>query len=97
VKGLLHACARKSIHADSVFQAIAKALNTAIYCDSRKAAILRCQSDPELHGMLTSDPFSANVHLVPLGVVSSDRLKEYIGRWKGHWTKAIAFRPTGWT
>jgi len=47
--------------------------------------------------MLTPDPLSANVHLVPLGVVTSDRLKEYVGRWKGHWTKAIAFRPTGWT
>ncbi|KAI0306093.1 DNA repair metallo-beta-lactamase-domain-containing protein [Multifurca ochricompacta] len=79
------------------FPAIAKALQTKVYCDSRKAAILRCQSDPELHGMLTTDPFSANVHLVPLGVVTSDRLKEYIKRWKGYWIKVIAFRPTGWT
>ena len=68
-----------------------------IYCDSGKAAILRCQSDPELHGMLMTNPFSANVHLVPLGVVMSDRLKDYIGRRKDHWTKAIAFHPTGWT
>ncbi|KAH9975691.1 DRMBL-domain-containing protein [Lactifluus volemus] len=70
-----------SIGKERIAKAIAKALNTKIYCDSRKAAILRCQSDPELHGMLSADPFSANVHLVPLG----------------HWTKAIAFRPTGWT
>ncbi|KAH9172978.1 hypothetical protein EDB89DRAFT_1961991 [Lactarius sanguifluus] len=47
--------------------------------------------------MLTADPFSANVHLVPLNVATSDRLKEYMGRWNGHWTKAVAFRPTGWT
>ena len=45
--------------------------------------------------MSTTDPFSANLHLVPLGVVTSDRLKEYIGRWNGHWAKAIAFHPTG--
>jgi len=86
-----------SIGKERIVKAIAEALNTKIYCDSRKAAILRRQSDPELHGMLTTDPFSANVHLVPLSMVASDRLKEYIGRWKGHWTKAIAFRPTGWT
>ncbi|KAI0286113.1 DRMBL-domain-containing protein [Russula aff. rugulosa BPL654] len=86
-----------SIGKERIVKAIAKALHTKIYCDSRKAAILRCQSDPELHDMLTTDPFSANVHLVPLGVATSDRLKEYIGRWKGHWAKAIAFRPTGWT
>ncbi|KAH9008835.1 DRMBL-domain-containing protein [Lactarius hengduanensis] len=61
VKGLIHTWA------------IAKALDSKIYCDQRKAAILRCQSDPELHRMLTADPFSAN---------------EYMGRWNGHWTKA---------
>jgi len=86
-----------SIGKERIVKAIAKALHTKIYCDSRKAAILRCQSDPELQGMLTADPFSANVHLVPLSVVTSDRLKEYVGRWSGHWSKAIAFRPTGWT
>ena len=47
--------------------------------------------------MLTADPFSAKVHLVPLNVTTSDRLKEYMGRWKGHWSKAVAFRPTGWS
>lgn len=47
--------------------------------------------------MLTKDPYEAGVHLVPLGVVTSDRLKEYTERWKGHWAKAVAFRPTGWT
>ncbi|KAI9510529.1 DNA repair metallo-beta-lactamase-domain-containing protein [Russula earlei] len=86
-----------SIGKERIVKAIAKALHTQIYCDSRKAAILRCQLDPDLHGMLTADPFSAGVHLVPLGVVTSDRLKEYIGRWKGRWTKVVAFRPTGWT
>ncbi|KAH9973467.1 hypothetical protein BGW80DRAFT_1307377 [Lactifluus volemus] len=39
--------------------------------------------------MFSADPFSANAHLVPLGVVTSKRLKEYIKRWKAHWTKAI--------
>jgi DNA cross-link repair 1A protein len=77
--------------------AIANALQSKIYCDPRKAAILRCQSDPELHELLTADPFSANVHLVPLNVATSDRLKEYMSRWNGHWSKAVAFRPTGWS
>ena len=77
--------------------AIAKALDTKVYCDTRKAAILRCQSDPELHALLTTDPLAAGVHLVPLAVIASDRLKAYMERWKGHFTKAIGFRPTGWT
>ncbi|KAH9028566.1 DNA repair metallo-beta-lactamase [Lactarius hengduanensis] len=41
--------------------------------------------------MLTTDPFSANVHIVPLNVATLDRLKEYVGRWNGH------YLPTGWT
>ena len=36
-------------------------------------------------------------HLVPLGVIASDRLKEYVERFKGHYSKAVGFRPTGWT
>ncbi|KAH9008893.1 DRMBL-domain-containing protein [Lactarius hengduanensis] len=45
-------------------------------CDQRKATIIRCQSDLELHEMLTADSFSTNVHIVPLNVATSDRLKE---------------------
>ncbi|KZT67353.1 DRMBL-domain-containing protein [Daedalea quercina L-15889] len=77
--------------------AIARALQTKVFCDSRKAAILRCQADPELHSMLTKDPLEGGVHLVPLGVIASDRLKEYVERFKGHYSKAVGFRPTGWT
>ena len=81
---------------DYPFQAIAKTLQSKIYHDIRKAAILRCQSDPELNQMLTADPFVANVHLVPLNVTTSDRLKEFMVRWDGH-AKVVAFRPTGWS
>lgn len=77
--------------------AIAQALHTKVYCDFRKAAILRCQSDPELHALLTTDPVSAGVHLVPLGVITSDKLKTYMDRFKGKFARAIGFRPTGWT
>lgn len=68
-----------------------------MYCDSRKAAILRCENDPELDAMLTTDPLAGGVHLVPLGVIASDRLKQYVDRWKGRYSKVIGFRPTGWT
>lgn len=78
-------------------EAIAQALQTKVFCDSRKAAILRCQADPELHALLTKDPLEGGVHLVPLGVIASDRLKEYVERFKGHYSKAVGFRPTGWT
>lgn len=77
--------------------AIARELNSKVYCDARKTAILRCQSDPELHALLTSNPLDANIHLLPLGMIASDRLKNYVERYKSHFTRFIGFRPTGWT
>ncbi|KAI0686681.1 DNA repair metallo-beta-lactamase-domain-containing protein [Cytidiella melzeri] len=86
-----------SIGKERIVKAIAKALQTKVYCDPRKTAILRCQSDPELDALLTSDPLEATVHLLPLGTIACDKLKIYLERWKGHFSKAIGFRPTGWT
>ncbi|KAK0446859.1 DNA cross-link repair protein pso2/snm1 [Armillaria borealis] len=86
-----------SIGKERIVKAMAQALRTKVYCDARKTAILRCQCDPELHSLLTSNPLDALVHLVPLGVITSDRLKEYVERFKGHFSRAVGFRPTGWT
>ncbi|KAH8075871.1 DRMBL-domain-containing protein [Cristinia sonorae] len=86
-----------SIGKERIVKAVANALNTKVYCDARKAAILRCQSDLELDAMMTTDPYTAGVHLLPLGTVATDRLKVYIDRWKGHFDRVIGFRPTGWT
>ena len=47
--------------------------------------------------MLTSDPLAAGVHLVPLGGIASDKLRVYVESFKGYFSKAIGFRPTGWT
>lgn len=77
--------------------AVAKRLGARVYCDARKAGILKCQSDPELIAMLTDSPREACVHLVPLASVSTERLKDYADRWKDTFTKVVGLRPTGWT
>ncbi|TDL15657.1 DRMBL-domain-containing protein [Rickenella mellea] len=86
-----------SIGKERIVKEIAKALDTKIYCDPRKKAILQCESDPELHTMLTNDPLNAGVHIVPLGMINSDKFQTYMDRWDGHFAKAVGFRPTGWT
>ena len=40
--------------------AVAKALGTKIYCDPRKRGILLCQTDPELHSLISSDPIEVS-------------------------------------
>jgi len=77
--------------------AVAKRLGAKVYCDARKAGILRCQSDPELIAMLTDNPREACVHVVPLGLISTERLNGYADNWKDTFTKVIGLRPTGWT
>ncbi|XP_006461805.1 hypothetical protein AGABI2DRAFT_185905 [Agaricus bisporus var. bisporus H97] len=86
-----------SIGKERIVKAIAKALDSKIYCDARKTALLRCEDDRELESMLTSRPLEATVHLVPLGTIATDRLKIYMDRFDGTFTRVIGFRPTGWT
>jgi len=86
-----------SIGKERIVKAVAQALNSKIYCDARKTALLRCEDDKELEALLTSDPLEATVHLMPLGTIAADRLKIYMDRFKGVFTRVIGFRPTGWT
>ncbi|KAJ7117736.1 DNA repair metallo-beta-lactamase-domain-containing protein [Mycena epipterygia] len=86
-----------SVGKERIVKAVAQAVNSKIYCDSRKAAILRCQPDPELHALLTADPLAADVHILPLGMISLEKLQLYLERFKGIFTKVVGFRPTGWT
>jgi DNA cross-link repair 1A protein len=47
--------------------------------------------------MLTDDPLSAGVHIIPLGLLTPDKLKAYSDKWKDSFNKVVGFRPTGWT
>ncbi|KAF7309980.1 DNA cross-link repair protein PSO2/SNM1 [Mycena indigotica] len=86
-----------SVGKERIVKAVAEAIDSKIYCDARKMGILRCQSDPDLHAMLTDDPLAADVHILPLGKIAADKLQAYLDRFKGTFTKVIGFRPTGWT
>lgn len=86
-----------SIGKERIVKAVAKAIGSKIYCDQRKKGILLCQTDPELHSMLTSDPTEAQVHLLPLGNIQLDRLQSYLTLLHPHFDRVLGFRPTGWS
>lgn len=96
-KPILFVVGTYSIGKERIVKAVAKALNSKIYCDKRKAAILRCQADPELDALLTSNAQEASIHLLPLGMITSDKLAGYFNAFKDKYSKIIGFRPTGWT
>ncbi|KAG9119609.1 hypothetical protein FRC07_005296 [Ceratobasidium sp. 392] len=86
-----------TIGKERVLKAIAKALSSKIYCNSRKHAVFMCQADPALHAMLTKDPADAQVHVLPLGQISIERLTEYLELHRKRHDRILGFRPTGWT
>ncbi|KAF7309001.1 DNA cross-link repair protein PSO2/SNM1 [Mycena kentingensis (nom. inval.)] len=86
-----------SVGKERIVKAVAEGVNSKIYCDARKMGILRAQSDPELHALLTSDPRAADVHVLPLGKISVEKLQLYLEQFKGTFTRVVGFRPTGWT
>ncbi|KZO97134.1 DRMBL-domain-containing protein, partial [Calocera viscosa TUFC12733] len=86
-----------SIGKERIVKAIALALGSKIYCDALKRSLLLAQDDPELHAMLTSDPYTCQVHLLPLQNISVERMQEYLAHFKGLYDRVLGFRPTGWT
>jgi len=91
--------------------AVARVLGSTIYCDPRKKGILLCETDPELHSMISSDPIAVSssisarnsadqqsqIHLLPLGNIQLDRLQDYLLRLHPHFDRVLGFRPTGWS
>ncbi|EJT98792.1 DRMBL-domain-containing protein [Dacryopinax primogenitus] len=86
-----------SIGKERIVKAIALALGSKIYCDARKRGLLLAQDDPELHSLLTTDPYSCQVHLLPLQSITVDRMQDYLEQFKGLFDRVLGFRPTGWT
>ncbi|CAE6466262.1 unnamed protein product [Rhizoctonia solani] len=86
-----------TIGKERVLKAIAEALSSKIYCNSRKHAVLMCQTDTALHKMLTKDSTTAQVHVLPLGQINIEALSEYLTLHQAQYDRILGFRPTGWT
>ncbi|CAE6464091.1 hypothetical protein ACGC1H_003533 [Rhizoctonia solani] len=86
-----------TIGKERVLKAIAKALSSKIHCNSRKHAVLMCQTDADLHAMLTKDSTAAQVHVLPLGQINIEGLSEYLKLHQTQYDRILGFRPTGWT
>lgn len=99
VKPILVVLGTYTVGKERIVKAIARALNTSIYCEPRKRRFFECQSseDPELLEMLGDDPLKCDVHVISLGDVTSDALPLYLEKWKGRWEKVLGIKPTGWT
>lgn len=77
--------------------AVAKAINSKIFADKRRQALLRNEKDEELNNLLTEDPYDSQVHIQGLGGVTINTLPDYLSKFKKKYNRVIGLKPTGWT
>lgn len=82
---------------EKIAVAIAKLLNSRIYCSNRKRMILNCLMWPSLAELLTEDPIEAQVHLVMMGDLQPEAISTMLTSLWPKYTHALAIRPTGWS
>ena len=85
-----------SIGKERLCLGIARALNCKIYAPPAKQKICACLEDEEFSGFLTTNPLKAQVHMQSLMDISAETILEYMNTYKGHFSRVVAFRPTGW-
>ncbi|KAF2194365.1 DRMBL-domain-containing protein [Zopfia rhizophila CBS 207.26] len=93
---LLDVVGTYSIGKERICLGIAKALGSKIYAPPSKQRICRALEDPELNALLTADPREAQVHMTPLFEIRAETLDDYLRDYRGHFSRAVGFRPSGW-
>ena len=85
-----------SIGKERICLGIAKALKSKIYAPPAKMRVCKCLEDDELNALLTSNPLEAQVHMQTLMEIRAETLHDYLVTFKGHFSRVVGFRPTGW-
>jgi len=90
-----------TIGKEKIVLSCARALRSKVYCaDARKYAVYAQLDEPELHARLTRDPLAASVHVTGLQTINGEALRMHVAALRklgGDWTRAVGFRPTGWS
>lgn len=86
-----------SIGKESVYLAIAKALQVKIFVNPARRRILQSFGWPEICGNLCSNGKDTPLHVLPISSLKIEMLERYLKTYMGHYTSVLAFRATGWT
>ncbi|PSR82205.1 DNA repair metallo-beta-lactamase-domain-containing protein [Coniella lustricola] len=93
---LLVVCGTYSIGKERICKAIAIALKSKIFASAAKIRICSQLGDPELAGLMTSNPYEAQVHMQMLMEIRAETLAEYLDQFRPHFGRVVGFRPSGW-
>ena len=91
-----------TIGKERVFFEAAKALGpeTKIYVGKQKRRVLEALGDAvpaEDMRRVTGDDTATNLHVVPMGSVTFERMKTIARYYRNRYDTGVAFKPTGWT
>lgn len=86
-----------SIGKERICLGIARALKCKIYAPAQKQRVCACLEDPELSSLLTDNPLEAQIHMQILFEIRAETLTDYLQSFKGHFSRVVGFRPTGWS
>lgn len=86
-----------SIGKERICLGIAQALKCKIYAPPQKQRVCACLEDTKLTSLLTDDPLEAQIHMQILFEIRAETLSDYLQTFKGHFSRVVGFRPTGWT
>ncbi|XP_068222943.1 DNA cross-link repair 1A protein-like [Palaemon carinicauda] len=81
---------------ERVCKAIARALNCRIWASKNRREILHCIGDDKILSRLTSDKFSARVHILPERCIHPRCLSNYIDTLEPTYKVAVGLRLSGW-
>jgi DNA cross-link repair 1A protein len=93
---LLVVCGTYSIGKERMCMGIARALDCKIWAPPGKRRICAALEDEELMSRMTDNPREAQIHMQLLMEIRPETLQEYLNGFKPHFSRIVAFCPSGW-
>lgn len=81
---------------EKVWINIAKEFKLKVWADKNRRLALDAINDPEMMKHLVDSPNNAQIHLVALGLVYYDDMKQYLNNFPDIFSHVLGIRPSGW-
>lgn len=81
---------------EKVWIDIAKKFKLKVWADRNRRMALEAINNPEELKLLVNDPKKATLHLVGLGIVNYDDMKQYLANFSDTFSHILGIRPSGW-
>lgn len=81
---------------EKVWLDLANEFKLKVWADQNRRMALDAINDPEMMKYLVDDPKAAHLHLIGLGRVNYDDMRQYLTFYADTFTHLCGFRPSGW-